>query len=38
MPFVGGGAINSPAAASGVINPGATVAEIAVVKFRVTIN
>jgi uncharacterized repeat protein (TIGR01451 family) len=38
MPFVGGGAINSPSAASGVINPGATAAEIAVVKFRVTIN
>jgi len=38
MPFVGGGAINSPSAASGVINPGSTAAEIAVVRFRVTIN
>jgi uncharacterized repeat protein (TIGR01451 family) len=38
MPYVGGGAINSPAAAAGVINPGATAAEIAVVRFRVTIN
>jgi uncharacterized repeat protein (TIGR01451 family) len=38
MPFIGGGAINSPSAASGVINPGATAAEIAVVNFRVTIN
>jgi uncharacterized repeat protein (TIGR01451 family) len=38
MPFVGGGAINSPAAAAGVINPGSTTAEVAVVKFRVTIN
>ena len=38
MPFVGGGSINSPAAAAGVINPGATAAEIAVVRFRVTIN
>ena len=38
MPFVGGGSINSPAAAAGVINPGATAAEIAVVRFRVTIQ
>jgi uncharacterized repeat protein (TIGR01451 family) len=38
MPFVGGGSINSPSAAAGVINPGATAAEIAVVRFRVTIN
>ena len=38
MPFVGGGSINSPAAAAGVINPGSTAAEIAVVRFRVTIN
>jgi uncharacterized repeat protein (TIGR01451 family) len=38
MPFVAGGSINSPAAAAGVINPGATAAEIAVVRFRVTIN
>jgi uncharacterized repeat protein (TIGR01451 family) len=38
MPYVGSGAINSPAAAAGVINPGATAAEIAVVRFRVTIN
>jgi uncharacterized repeat protein (TIGR01451 family) len=38
MPFIGGGSINSPAAAAGVINPGSTVAEIAVVRFRVTIN
>jgi uncharacterized repeat protein (TIGR01451 family) len=38
MPYVAGGAINSPSAASGVINPGATAAEIAVVTFRVTIN
>jgi uncharacterized repeat protein (TIGR01451 family) len=37
MPFVGGGSINSPSAAAGVINPGATAAEIAVVRFRVTI-
>ena len=37
MPYVGGGAINSPAAAAGVINPGSTAAEIAVVRFRVTI-
>ena len=38
MPFVGGGTINSPSAAAGVINPGATAAEIAVVRFRVTIQ
>jgi uncharacterized repeat protein (TIGR01451 family) len=38
MPFVGGGSINSPSAAAGVINPGSTAAEIAVVRFRVTIN
>jgi uncharacterized repeat protein (TIGR01451 family) len=38
MPYVGSGAINSPAAAAGVINQGATAAEIAVVRFRVTIN
>ena len=38
MPFVGGGSINSPSAAAGVINPGATAAEIAVVRFRVTIQ
>jgi uncharacterized repeat protein (TIGR01451 family) len=38
MPYVAGGAINSPAAAAGVINPGATAAERAVVRFRVTIN
>jgi uncharacterized repeat protein (TIGR01451 family) len=38
MPFVAGGSINSPAAAAGVINPGSTAAEIAVVRFRVTIN
>ena len=38
MPYVGGGAISSPAAAAGVINPGATAAQIAVVRFRVTIN
>jgi uncharacterized repeat protein (TIGR01451 family) len=38
MPFVGGASINSPSAAAGVINPGATAAEIAVVRFRVTIN
>jgi uncharacterized repeat protein (TIGR01451 family) len=38
MPYVGGGAISSPLAAAGVINPGATAAEIAVVRFRVTIN
>lgn len=38
MPFVAGGSINSPAAAAGVINPGATAAEIAVVRFRVTIQ
>jgi uncharacterized repeat protein (TIGR01451 family) len=37
MPFVGGASINSPSAAAGVINPGATAAEIAVVRFRVTI-
>jgi uncharacterized repeat protein (TIGR01451 family) len=39
MPFavVGGGTINSPSAVAGVINPGATAAEIAVVRFRVTI-
>lgn len=38
MPYVSGGAINSPSAAAGVINPGSTAAEIAVVTFRVTIN
>jgi len=38
MPYVSGGAISSPAAAAGVINPGATAGEIAVVRFRVTIN
>ncbi|HWN48008.1 MAG TPA: hypothetical protein VNM71_11655, partial [Steroidobacteraceae bacterium] len=38
MPYVTGGAINSPAAAAGVINPGSTAAEVAVVTFRVTIN
>jgi uncharacterized repeat protein (TIGR01451 family) len=38
MPYVSGGAINSPAAAAGVINPGSTAAEVAVVTFRVTIN
>jgi uncharacterized repeat protein (TIGR01451 family) len=38
MPYIGGAAISSPAAAAGVINPGATAAEIAVVRFRVTIN
>jgi uncharacterized repeat protein (TIGR01451 family) len=38
MPYVSGSAINSPAAAAGVINPGSTAAEIAVVRFRVTIN
>jgi uncharacterized repeat protein (TIGR01451 family) len=38
MPFVGGGSINSPSAAAGIINPGSTAAEIAVVRFRVTIN
>jgi uncharacterized repeat protein (TIGR01451 family) len=38
MPFVGGGSINSPAAAAGVINPGSGVGQIAVVKFRVTIQ
>ncbi|HEU5134362.1 MAG TPA: hypothetical protein VFU13_04385 [Steroidobacteraceae bacterium] len=38
MPYVSGGAINSPAAGAGVINPGATAAERAVVRFRVTIN
>ncbi|HUQ12307.1 MAG TPA: hypothetical protein VM146_18500 [Steroidobacteraceae bacterium] len=38
MPFVTARAINSPAAASGVINPGSTAAERAVVVFRVTIN
>jgi uncharacterized repeat protein (TIGR01451 family) len=37
MPFVGGGTINSPSAAAGVINPGSGVGQIAVVKFRVTI-
>jgi uncharacterized repeat protein (TIGR01451 family) len=38
MPYVSGGAISSPAAAAGVINPGSTAAEKAVVRFRVTIN
>jgi uncharacterized repeat protein (TIGR01451 family) len=38
MPFVSGGSISSPSAAAGVINPGSTAAEIAVVRFRVTIN
>jgi hypothetical protein len=38
MPYVSGGPINSPSAAAGVINPGSTAAEIAVVTFRVTIN
>jgi uncharacterized repeat protein (TIGR01451 family) len=38
MPYVSGAPINSPAAAAGVINPGSTAAEIAVVTFRVTIN
>jgi uncharacterized repeat protein (TIGR01451 family) len=38
MPYLTGAAINSPAAAAGVINPGSTAAEIAVVRFRVTIN
>lgn len=38
MPYVSGGSINSPAAAAGVINPGSTAAERAVVVFRVTIN
>jgi uncharacterized repeat protein (TIGR01451 family) len=38
MPYVAGGAISSPSAAAGVINPGSTVAEVAVVTFRVTIN
>ena len=38
MPYVSGGAISSPSAAAGVINPGSTAAEIAVVRFRVTIN
>jgi hypothetical protein len=38
MPYVSGAAINSPSAAAGVINPGSTAAEIAVVTFRVTIN
>jgi uncharacterized repeat protein (TIGR01451 family) len=38
MPYVSGGPINSPSAAAGVINPGSTAAEIAVVTFQVTIN
>ena len=38
MPFITARAINSPSAASGVINPGSTAAERAVVVFRVTIN
>ena len=37
MPFVSGGTINSPSAVAGVVNPGSTAAEIAVVRFRVTI-
>jgi uncharacterized repeat protein (TIGR01451 family) len=38
MPYVSGGAISSPSAAAGVINPGSTATEVAVVTFRVTIN
>jgi uncharacterized repeat protein (TIGR01451 family) len=38
MPYVGGAAINSPGEAAGVIVEGNTAAEIAVVRFRVTIN
>jgi hypothetical protein len=38
MPYVSGGAISSPLAAAGVINPGSTATEKAVVIFRVTIN
>jgi uncharacterized repeat protein (TIGR01451 family) len=38
MPFIGGAAINSPSAATGVITPGSTAAQRAVVTFRVTIR
>jgi len=38
MPFVGGGAIKSQGQASGVVIPGSTTTEQAIVKFRVTIN
>jgi large repetitive protein len=39
MPFVGGGAINSPAAAAGVLNTWTSdAADNAVVRFQVTIN
>jgi uncharacterized repeat protein (TIGR01451 family) len=38
MPFVGGGAIRSQGQASGVVIPGSTTTEQAIVKFRVTIN
>jgi len=38
MPYVGGGAINSQGQASGVVIPGSTPTQQAIVKFRVTIN
>lgn len=38
MPYLSNGPISSPAQASGVIVPGTTAAQIAVVRFRVTIN
>jgi len=38
MPYVGGGLINSQGQAAGVIIPGSTSTQQAIVKFRVTIN
>jgi uncharacterized repeat protein (TIGR01451 family) len=38
MPFVGGGSIKSQGQANGVVIPGSTTTEQAIVKFRVTIN